>query len=144
VFVGIGPVLGNGTAGFFFDSDQQSVVWRYWSSAAILVRHPASGDLPTIPTQRYPKPIDRGVDRSWGLQLRGREAMAVSFTGNDRSRFIGPSTEGLATANRAFEDDDGALIILATTIFADRSRTRFGGLVIPDVETSSRDADLHG
>lgn len=59
------------------------------------------------------------------------EAALIAFRGLDRARTFGEPTAGFASATRAFELDDGALLLITTAYNVDRTGHRYGNEPIP-------------
>src|SRR5205814_1331129 len=60
------------------------------------------------------------------------EAVAISFIGRPRTRSFGLPTAGLTTANRTIALPDSAMIVLTTSVEADRNGKRYGDALVPD------------
>lgn len=129
MMAGVGPVLGEGVAGFFIDPDGLERVWGYrtgiaWIDATDVQR------VTTAYTLRRAQPrvavlTNRRVSSSG-------EAMTVAFRARPDTRSFGTGTCGVSTANRPFTLSDGATLQLTVAVMADRSRTQYGGVIEPD------------
>jgi carboxyl-terminal processing protease len=60
------------------------------------------------------------------------EAVAISFIGNEQTKFFGSPTWGLTTGNGSFDLIDGANIHLASTIMCDYTGKKYYGSIQPD------------
>jgi carboxyl-terminal processing protease len=60
------------------------------------------------------------------------EAVAISFIGRPHTRSFGLPTAGLSTANSTMMLPDGAMILLTTSVEADRTGKRYGERLAPD------------
>jgi C-terminal processing protease CtpA/Prc len=60
------------------------------------------------------------------------EATAVAFRGRDLTRTFGESTGGRSTSNEPFRLPDGALMLVATALNADRTGKTYEGRIAPD------------
>lgn len=70
------------------------------------------------------------------------EAVAIAFKRRLDTRFFGTATCGLSTANETITLDDGATLLLTVSVMADRARTPYGDVVVPDESsTAPVDAD---
>jgi len=67
------------------------------------------------------------------------EIVVISFKGNPNTKFFGQPTWGLTTGNGAFDLPDGARMMLASTIMADRNGVQYTGPIVPDVEIGVND-----
>jgi hypothetical protein len=129
MIAGVGPVLGDGLAGYFIDPVGVETAWAYRDGAAW------EGDVAnhrvTVPYRlRRERPrvavlIDNGVASSG-------EAVVISFKGRPDTRSFGDRTCGLSTANAPYPMSDGATLNITEATMADRMRTLYGYSVQPD------------
>lgn len=129
MLAGIGPILGNGLAGWFIDPDGNESAWSYRDGTAWL--GPVAVQRVTAPyTVRRPDPkVAVLVDN---LVASSGEATFIAFRGRPNTRSFGTATCGVSTANAGFRLSDGALLNLTVSTMADRERQRYGGQVDPD------------
>jgi Peptidase family S41 len=126
---GIGPILGEGTPGFFVDPDTVISPWFYEAGAAgVDSMVVAFADPPYTLVSQLPW-VAVLTD---SLTASSGEAVAVAFRARDGARSFGGSTWGVSTANAAFPLDDGAVIFLTVATMADREGTLYGQELIPD------------
>jgi hypothetical protein len=82
-----------------------------------------------------------GSDRArfWGYENDASylDGIAVAFRGRPRSRSFGQPTAGLTTATSSYGLSDGSNLTFATSVFADRAGTHYGGPLSPDIEIES-------
>lgn len=135
---GIGPVLGEGEAGAFVDADGEARRWGYSSGASWL-----EGEAVVTVTEPYtlsrpdpPVAVLTGPDTG-----SSGEAVVTAFRGRPHTRSFGQATRGLSTSNSTIRLDDGALLILTTAVFTDRTGRRYGGPIPPDEQLPSGDDD---
>jgi peptidase S41-like protein len=126
---GVGPVLGEGTVGFFVDPDSVVSPWFYENGQSgvgdfVLV------DVPTPYELSYPLPWVGVLTDS--LTASSGEAVAVAFRGRPSTRSFGEPTWGVSTANSAFPLSDGAVIFLTVATMADRLGNVYGEELVPD------------
>jgi C-terminal processing protease CtpA/Prc len=126
MLAGIGPVLGEGTAGSFVSSDTAED-WGYtggtaWEGPTIHVRvaHPLrpASSLPAVAV------LTDSMTASSG------EAVAISFRGRSQTRSFGGLTYG----------PDGSMLFLTTVVEADRTGQKYGGPLTPDSLVAAADA----
>ena len=130
MLAGIGPLLGEGTAGYFIDADNNRSPWGYSNGAAVANNTEVITELPTpYPTLGNSPKV--AVLLSNSIASSG-EAIAVSFIGRPNTRSFGTATCGLSTSNRYFRLSDGAALLLTNAYFADRDRNIFGRSLEPD------------
>lgn len=60
------------------------------------------------------------------------EAVAIAFIGRDRTRTFGLTTAGLSTGNVPMVLPDGAMLVVTTSVDADRTGKRYGDGIVPD------------
>ncbi len=131
---GIGPLLGEGTAGFFADATHSSR-WGYgggdaWIDEGEPVTHlttahvDAPYHLATIDA-RVAVLTDAGV-------VSSGEAIAIAFRGRPNTRSFGMPTCGLSTAVDPIPLRTGGQLGVVTAVMADRTKHEYGGPVVPD------------
>lgn len=130
MLAGVGPILGEGIAGYFVGPDNSQVPWSYTNGASVLGQNaivllPAPYEL-INPNPKVAVLLDRAV-------VSSGEAIAVAFEGRENTKSFGSATCGLSTANRGFQLSDGTLLLLTTDYFADRDLNIFGVPIEPDV-----------
>ena len=133
MLAGIGPVLGEGTAGYFIDADGNAVEWGFQNGASVYY-----GNQVTQLNNSYnlltsnPKVA---VLLNSAVASSG-EAIAVSFIGRKNTKSFGSATAGLSTSNQSFTLSDNAILYLTTAFFADRNKNIYGSTLNPDVTSS--------
>ena len=129
MIAGVGPVLGEGVAGYFIDPVGVETAWEYRDGAAweggvanqrVAVPYRLRRDRPRVAVL-----IDNGVASSG-------EAVVISFRARPDARSFGDRTCGLSTANALYPMSDGATLNITEATMADRTRTRYGYSVQPD------------
>ncbi len=130
MLAGIGPILGEGIAGYFIDPDGNEPSWSFENGASIVngtttvTRIVNSYEL----IKSNPKVA---VLLNNGIASSG-EVIAISFIGRENTKSFGSPTCGLSTANSSFTISNGTLI-LTTAYLADRNKTKYGIPIKPDV-----------
>lgn len=130
MLAGLGPILGEGHLGAFVFADGKTADWWYMrgsagigGSALVGVHgggYRLSSGNPKVAVLTGPATASSG------------EAVAVAFRGRPQNRSFGGRTQGKTTANGTFRLTDGAMLVLATRRFADRTGTVYGGVLHPD------------
>ena len=137
MLAGIGPVLGEGTAGYFIDPDSNEDSWGFVNGASIsnglftVTQINDSYNLIT-PNPKVAVLLNDGIASSG-------EVIAISFIGRDNTRSFGSGTCGLSTGNSTFPLSNGSTLFLTTVYLADRHKNAYGGVVEPDVVIESED-----
>ena len=132
MLAGLGPLLGDGVLGSFAKPDgTPENVWTYKEGASYyddmaVVEVPEATRCSPIAPQPPVAVLLGPRTASSG------EAVAIAFAGRERTRFFGDPTRGLTTGNGGFKLDDGAMLILTVTTFADRTGRVYGGPIVPD------------
>lgn len=119
MLAGIGPILGDGDVGAFVDSYGHKAVWSYRSGQAMLDGHintQVNGQPYQLKASFPPVAVLTGVNTA-----SSGEAIVIAFRGRPNTRSFGLYTAGLTTANDPFGLSDGAVIVLTTSVEADRT-----------------------
>jgi hypothetical protein len=136
MIAGIGPILGEGTVGYFVDPDDNQLAWGYSSGRSII-----NGNTAVQSTNAYalinPNPrvavlLDNDIASSG-------EAVAVAFVGRENTRSFGSPTCGLSTANRSFTLSNGAQLFLTVSYMANRDLKLYGTPIMPDEEVTNEE-----
>jgi Peptidase family S41 len=135
---GVGPVLGEGIAGFFIPPQGNFTPWSFQSGTAssggsVIARTSTVYELMT----RDPK-VAVLTD---GRAASSGEAVVISFRRRANTRSFGGATCGLSTSNSTFRLTDGAMLLLTTAVMADRTQSPYGDVIVPD-ETIAGDAPV--
>ena len=131
MIAGVGPILGEGRAGYFIDPVGAAIVWEYrdgasWEGGDLAQRV----DTPYRLRRQSPKVavlFDRATASSG-------EAVVIAFRGRPDTRSFGTATCGLSTANELYTMSDGASLFLTVAAMADRTKFLYGGPIAPDEE----------
>ncbi len=133
ILLGLGPVLGNGTAGYFVNSNNTFISWGYHDGTAFL------GNRQIIKLDA-PYKLKHGIKKIAILignhTGSSGEAIAISFIGVKNACLIGESTYGSSTGNQGLKISDGTMILLTVSKFADRNKKIYGVPVNPDIADS--------
>jgi hypothetical protein len=129
MIAGIGPILGDGIAGYFIDPIGAESFWEYRNGASY-------NDNARIQSVSNPYQLRRerpkvAVLSDNGIASSG-EATLVAFRRRPNTRSFGTATCGLSTANRGFPIADGSLLNLTVAVMADRNKIKYGDQITPD------------
>lgn len=128
MIAGLGPLFDSEKLGYLFDVNGGKEYWAYQNGAYYWEK-----DLVFAPTNPIHLTDRRPIAVLIGPQTGSSgEIVAISFIGNGKTRLFGQPTWGLTTGNGAFDLPDGARMLLASTIMADRNEKRYSGPVMPD------------
>lgn len=132
MLAGLGPLLGTEVVGKFQypNGDAEEWWWRDgWSGQAEI---PCTEVIPPHGSS-FPSDIPIALLTSRRTGSSG-EATLVSFLGRPNTRTFGQATAGLSTGNSSISLSDGALLLLTTSSYADRTGKVYGHEIAPDVE----------
>jgi hypothetical protein len=126
----LGPVIGEGTAGYFADAEDKLIPWGYkegrawldWDTVAVLE-----------PPRKAIEPQPRvAVLTDIGVVSSG-EAIAIAFRGRPNTRSFGTPTCGLSTGVQQIPLETGGRVAVVNSVIVDRTKKRYGGVLQPDV-----------
>ncbi|WP_425391854.1 S41 family peptidase [Ekhidna sp.] len=129
---GLGPILGEGIAGYFIDADSVVTSWSYRDNSAVYDENRRLASLEDNYELKKKNPkvavlIGNGV-------ASGGEAVAISFIGRENTKTFGKPTCGLTTGNALFTFDYNTSLSLTGVYMADRNGKNYNGNpIIPDV-----------
>ena len=129
MIAGIGPVLGEGIAGYFVDPIGLEISWEYRNGASWNASFRIQS-VTTPYTLRKERPKVAVLSDN-GIASSG-EATLIAFRQRPNTRSFGVATCGLSTANQGFPINDGSLLNLTVAVMADRNKTKYGDQVTPD------------
>lgn len=135
MLAGIGPVLGEGLAGYFVDADGVKTPWYYEDGKSKL------GD--TIVAQIKGKAYRLKASQPPVAVLTSSrtassgEAVVVAFRGRPNARSFGGATYGVPTGLEGFTLNDGAMLRLTTVLQTDRNGKLYGESILPDEQNPS-------
>lgn len=134
MLAGIGPILGEGTAGYFIGAIGDEVSWGYSQGRAVSGQNPIV-QIPDFYTLFNENPkvavlLDKATASSG-------EAIAISFINRENTATFGSATCGLSTANSNFNLSDDSILFLTTATMADRQKNTFGNSIQPDFEVGN-------
>lgn len=130
MLTGIGPLLGNGICGYFTNTTKEKSSWFY--------RNGESGINNFTITKVSNKPYKLINDSNPIAILTGYktgssgEVVVTAFHNKKNTKSFGEKTAGLSTGNENFTLSDGSMILLTTSIYADRKGIVFGGEIKPN------------
>jgi hypothetical protein len=127
---GLGPILGEGTAGYFIDADQQAQPWGYVGGRMTVNGFTQIQVASPYSVRRAGAPIAVLIG---GVVASAGEATLVSFIGRPNTRTFGAEpTCGNSSGNSTYPMGGGYSLVLTTAIDADRQMHVYGGPIAPD------------
>lgn len=129
MLAGVGPVLGDGIAGYFIPPSGFPSPWAYANGAST-----NNGFAQAMVSSVYvlARTSPRVAVLTDNLVASSGEAVAISFRARPNARSFGTATCGLSTANQSYRLSDGAMLYLTTAVMADRTRLSYGDSITPD------------
>jgi len=128
MIAGLGPLLGNGTAGYFIKGNKKSR-WYYKNGKC------GENKSAIVKVKNYyclKNPSPRIAILIGGQTSSSGEMTAISFIGKPNTRFFGQTTGGYTTGNSMFKLPNHARLFLASSYSADRNRKKYTGKIVPD------------
>jgi len=136
MLAGLGPILGNGVAGYFIDPDGNELTYEYKNGSAVYNDNQAMNTV--VNPYSLVKSQQKIAILIDGETSGSAEALALAFKGRPNTKIFGEHTCGLSIRSTNFQLPDGGTLILATDFIADRNRNNTnGGSVTPDIEADS-------
>jgi carboxyl-terminal processing protease len=130
MLLGLGPILGDGIAGYFASNNNGFISWGYSQGSVF----DAKNQVMKLNTPyKLKNKIEKLAVIISNHTCSSGEATAVSFIGIKNTCFIGEPTYGNSTANGGFKLSDGAMIYLTVCKFADRNKKIYGVPINPDI-----------
>jgi len=125
----IGPILGEGEVGAFIDSYGKKSIWSYQDGQVLVDSSLYTQVNPAyeLKVSSPPVAVLTGVNTA-----SAGEVIVVAFRGRPNTRSFGLYTTGLSTGNAGFHLSDGAVIVLTTSVYADRTGQTYGDRIYPD------------
>ncbi|MCK5148595.1 hypothetical protein KAR48_17710 [bacterium] len=133
MYASVGPILGNGTHGYFRDNKHKTFPWIYKSGNTF------EGDSQTFQITGMTPPIiesKKVVILISDYTGSSGEAIATAFHARENTIFVGSKTSGLVTGNQVFILPDSTLIALASSQYMDGNKKIIEGPIIPDIPFS--------
>ncbi|NRD19000.1 S41 family peptidase [Winogradskyella eckloniae] len=130
MLTGIGPILGNGICGYFVDRKGNKSSWFYKNGESGINEFTIT-KVSHQPYELYDntKPIAVLTGSKTGSS---GEVVVTAFHNKEKTKSFGTKTYGVSTGNQNFDLSDGSMILLTTSIYADRKGIIFGAEIEPD------------
>lgn len=126
---GLGPLVGEGTIGYFVDPDSVVQTWTYENGASGVDHQAWAQASDPYRTHVDNPPVAVLIDQG---TVSSGEATFIAFKGRSKTFSAGVPTYGLSTANAGFALGDGAWLFITTSVMADRTGTVYGDRVWAD------------
>jgi carboxyl-terminal processing protease len=134
MLLGVGPILGEGDVGAFVEPDGTTAPWHYENGALLLGTGGEERQMvSSVSVACRLRDLNPNVAiLTGGKTASAAETIVVAFKGRPGTRFFGEPTAGLTTGNRSHILDDGAILAVAATYYADRTGQVYNGSIRPD------------
>lgn len=126
---GLGPLIGEGVMGSFVDADSVRTSWTYAAGIAGVEGEEFVRARDPYRTRAADPPVAVLADQR---TASSGEATLIAFKGRAETFTSGVQTYGFSTGNQGFAMSDGAVLVLTTTVMADRTGLAYGGPVPVD------------
>ena len=134
MLAGIGPILGDGIAGYFIGPDGEESSWSYSEGTSF------SSQIPRVQVQNPYTVFNENPKVAVLLDkatASSGEAIAISFINRENTKSFGSPTCGLSTGNGSYSLSDNSTLALTQVLLADRQKNTFGNSIQPDFEVSN-------
>jgi len=129
MIAGIGPVLGDGIAGYFVNNSGEKTPFGYSAGsstydddAIVTVSFPYTS---LSPNAKVAVLVDKTTTNAG-------EAVLAAFSGRSNTRSFGNSTCGQGGGNQPFQLSDGSILYLSVAFLNDRNQKNLQGVIQPD------------
>lgn len=131
MLAGLGPLLGDGVCGYFISNDHRRSSWFYQNGKSGI----DSVAIVSVSTKPYTliNKLNPIAVLTGNHTASSGEVVATAFRKKNNFRSFGESTCGLSTGNTPYKLSDGSMLILTSSIYADRQGNVLGGKIEPDV-----------
>jgi len=130
MLTGIGPILGSGICGYFVDKKGNKSSWFYKNGESGINKFPIT-KVSHQPYELYDSSKRIAVLTGSKTGSSG-EVIVTAFHNKENTKSFGTKTYGVSTGNQNFDLSDGSMILLTTSIYADRKGIIFGAEIEPD------------
>lgn len=130
MLAGVGPILGEGLAGYYIDGDGVETTWKYDDGKALAGETTASQvTTPYSLINANPKvAVLLG-----GSTFSAGEGIAIAFVGREHTTSFGSGTCGFPTSVYGQSLSDDGIFYLTIARMADRNKNVFPSSITPDV-----------
>ena len=136
---GLGPLIGEGTCGYFYDIDDKPVGSFAYQNGVVL-----RNQTPITQIANPYRPIGQDVKVAvliGGTTASAGEATALAFVGRPNTKLFGAATCGVSTGNTFYDlPFYGYSLNLFTTKMGDRTGKIYGSAILPDEVVSDDQA----
>lgn len=133
MYLGLAPILKEGVSGYFVDSKGKYTEWVFKNDSVF----EGSKKILELKNSYKIKANNIKIAVLIGSKTGSSgEAIALMFKKLPNTSLFGEDSYGATSGNSIFNMSDGAKLVLATSIFADREKEKYGEKIKPDVYSS--------
>lgn len=129
MIAGIGPILGDGTVGFFVNSSGAKTPFGFKGGSSTYNNE-------SVVTVSFPYTLVSTSSKVAVLMdhstTNAGEAVVVAFSGKPNSRSFGAATCGQGGGSQPFQLSDRSVLYLSVAFLVDRNEKNFQGVIQPD------------
>ncbi len=137
MLLSIEPLIGNGTVGYFVNSDEEFQAWTMNKGKIYLENEQV---LENLQYQNLDLSRQFLAVLTDNKTASSGEAIAVALKGRANAKSFGQATYGVSTGCVTHQLSDGSRLNLAESIFVDRNKNKYGQSIHPDIECEADDA----
>lgn len=130
MYLGLAPILKEGISGYFLDSNGKYIQWNLKNNAVYEGKTKILELKNSYKIKANKTKIAVLISSKTGSS---GEAIALMFKKFPNTSFFGEDSYGLTTGNSIYDMNDGAKLVLTTSIFTDRTKEEFREKIKPDV-----------
>jgi hypothetical protein len=134
MIVGLGPLLGKDTLGYFISSSGEKSAWHYTGDALQNGNEVATKTKNPYTIKNTSAKIAVLIGKN---TASSGEITAISFIGKPNTKLVGEPTSGYTTGNQDYKLSDGSILLLAQAVEADRNMKKYLDGIYPDVMVAS-------
>jgi len=136
MIAGLGPLLGDGLHGYFFNADEDIIGWGYENGYSYL----GENKVVTVEEPYFLlNPLPKIAVLSSRRVASSGEGTLIAFKKKNNVKIFGTDSCGLSTGNTEFPLSDGSALLLTTDVMADREQQKYGGRVPVDQTEAQSD-----
>lgn len=138
MLLGLSPLLGDGTYGYFGNGENDFLAWTY-NKGKLSLKNDDTNHLITFVKKPFllkksPKKIALLIDEKTASSA---EAVVIAFKSKENVITFGSKTCGAATATTSFKLQSGSTLFLAVSYFFDCNKINYPNGIYPDVNLSN-------
>ena len=130
MYLGLAPILKEGVSGYFINSNGEYTKWIFKGNSVFEGKSKMLEIENSYRIKANKTKIAVLISSNTGSS---GEAIALMFKKFPNTSLFGEDSYGATTGNSIYDMNDGAKLVLTTSIFVDRMKERYGKKIKPDV-----------